>query len=163
MIKVAIITVSDKGALGQREDLSGKTIEKVLEKIDAQAIWYTIVPDEVSLIKAALIEAIEIQKADLVLTTGGTGLSKSDVTPEATRAVIEKAVPGISEIIRMESFKKTPQAVLSRAIAGIRGNSLIINLPGSPKGVRESLSVILEALPHGIAILQGEATECGKE
>lgn len=163
MIKVAIITVSDKGALGQREDLSGKTIEKVLEKIDAQVIWYTIVPDEVSLIKAALIEAIEIQKADLVLTTGGTGLSKSDVTPEATRAVIEKAVPGISEIIRMESFKKTPQAVLSRAIAGIRGNSLIINLPGSPKGVRESLSVILEALPHGIAILQGEATECGKE
>lgn len=163
MIKVAIITVSDKGAQGQREDLSGKTIEKVLEKIDAQVIWYTIVPDEVSLIKAALIEAIEIQKADLVLTTGGTGLSKSDVTPEATRAVIEKAVPGISEIIRMESFKKTPQAVLSRAIAGIRGNSLIINLPGSPKGVRESLSVILEALPHGIAILQGEATECGKE
>ncbi|HOF03758.1 MAG TPA: MogA/MoaB family molybdenum cofactor biosynthesis protein [Atribacterota bacterium] len=163
MIKVAIITVSDKGALGQREDLSGKTIEKVLEKIDAQVIWYIIVPDEVSLIKAALIEAIEIQKADLVLTTGGTGLSKSDVTPEATRAVIEKAVPGISEIIRMESFKKTPQAVLSRAIAGIRGNSLIINLPGSPKGVRESLSVILEALPHGIAILQGEATECGKE
>lgn len=163
MIKVAIITVSDKGALGQREDLSGKTIEKVLEKIDAQVIWYTIVPDEVSLIKAALIEAIEIQKADLVLTTGGTGLSKNDVTPEATRAVIEKAVPGISEIIRMESFKKTPQAVLSRAIAGIRGNSLIINLPGSPKGVRESLSVILEALPHGIAILQGEATECGKE
>ncbi|HPK87555.1 MAG TPA: MogA/MoaB family molybdenum cofactor biosynthesis protein [Atribacterota bacterium] len=163
MIKVAIITVSDKGAQGQREDLSGKTIEKVLEKIDAQVIWYIIVPDEVSLIKAALIEAIEIQKADLVLTTGGTGLSKSDVTPEATRAVIEKAVPGISEIIRMESFKKTPQAVLSRAIAGIRGNSLIINLPGSPKGVRESLSVILEALPHGIAILQGEATECGKE
>lgn len=163
MIKVAIITVSDKGAQGQREDLSGKTIEKVLEKIDAQVIWYTIVPDEVSLIKAALIEAIEIQKADLVLTTGGTGLSKNDVTPEATRAVIEKAVPGISEIIRMESFKKTPQAVLSRAIAGIRGNSLIINLPGSPKGVRESLSVILEALPHGIAILQGEATECGKE
>lgn len=163
MIKVAIITVSDKGAQGQREDLSGKTIEKVLEKIDAQVIWYTIVPDEVSLIKAALIEAIEIQKADLVLTTGGTGLSKSDVTPEATRAVIEKAVPGISEIIRMESFKKTPQAVLSRAIAGIRGNSLIINLPGSPKGVRESLSVILEALPHGIAILQGKATECGKE
>lgn len=163
MIKVAIITVSDKGAQGQREDLSGKTIEKVLEKIDAQVIWYTIVPDEVSLIKAALIEAIEIQKADLVLTTGGTGLSKSDVTPEATRAVIEKAIPGISEIIRMESFKKTPQAVLSRAIAGIRGNSLIINLPGSPKGVRESLSVILEALPHGIAILQGEATECGKE
>lgn len=163
MIKVAIITVSDKGAQGQREDLSGKTIEKVLEKIDAQVIWYTIVPDEVSLIKAALIEAIEIQKADLVLTTGGTGLSKNDVTPEATRAVIEKAVPGISEIIRMESFKKTPQAVLSRAIAGIRGNSLIINLPGSPKGVRESLSVILEALPHGIAILQGKATECGKE
>lgn len=163
MIKVAIITVSDKGSQGQREDLSGKTIEKVLEKIEAKVVWYTIVPDEVGLIKSALIEAIEMHQADLVLTTGGTGLGKRDVTPDATKTVIEKVVPGISEIIRIESFKKSPHALLSRAIAGIRGNSLIINLPGSPKGVRESLSVILEALPHGIAILQGEATECGKE
>jgi molybdenum cofactor synthesis domain-containing protein len=163
MIKVAIITVSDKGAQGQREDISGKTIENLLKKIKAQVVWYTIVPDELGVIKTALIEAIEMHNADLILTTGGTGLAKRDVTPEATSAVIEKTVPGISEIIRMESFKKTPHATLSRAIAGIRGKSLIINLPGSPKGVRESLNVILEALPHGIALLKGEAIECGNE
>ncbi len=163
MIKVAIITVSDKGAQGQREDISGKTIEKVLQPVGADVIWYTIVPDELNLIKAALIEAIEVHKADLVLTTGGTGFSKRDVTPEATSAVVERNVPGISEIIRMESFKKTPHALLSRAVAGIRGRSLIINLPGSPKGVRESLNVVLKALPHGIAILKGEASECGNQ
>ena len=98
-----------------------------------------------------------------VLPLGATGLSKSDVTPEATRAIIEQEVPGISEIIRIQSFKKSPHAILSRAIAGTRGSSLIINLPGSPRGVRESLEVVLEALPHGIAILQGKASECGKE
>lgn len=163
MIKVAIITISDKGAIGQREDLSGKTIAEILKGIEANIVWYTIIPDELSLIKTTLIEAIENHNADLILTTGGTGLAKRDVTPEATRAVIEKTVPGISEIIRMESFKKTPHALLSRAIAGIRGRSLIINLPGSPKGVRESLNVILKALPHGLAILKGEVSECGKE
>ena len=163
MIKVAIITISDKGARGEREDISKKTIEKILEKLETDVIWYSIVPDEMSLIKSALIEAIEVHQADLVLTTGGTGFSRRDITPEATRAVIEKIVPGISEIIRIESFKKTPHAILSRAIAGIRGKSLIINLPGSPKGVQESLGVILKALPHGIDILKGEADECGNE
>lgn len=163
MINVAIITVSDKGARGQREDLSGETIRHILDKIEAQVSWYKIVPDELDVIQSAIIEAVDRVKADLILTTGGTGLSARDVTPEATRGVIEKMVPGISEVIRMESFKKTPQAILSRAIAGIRGESLIINLPGSPKGVRESLGIILEALPHGIAILKGEAAECGKD
>jgi molybdenum cofactor synthesis domain-containing protein len=163
MIKVAIITISDKGARGQREDISKKAIEKILEKLETDVIWYSIVPDEMSSIKSALIEAIEVHQADLVLTTGGTGFSRRDITPEATRAVIEKIVPGISEIIRIESFKKTPHAILSRAIAGIRGKSLIINLPGSPKGVQESLGVILKALPHGIDILKGEADECGNE
>lgn len=161
MIKVAIITISDKGARGQREDISKKTIEKVLRQLETDIVWYSIVPDEMSLIKNALIEAVETHHADLVLTTGGTGFAKRDITPEATRAVIEKIVPGISEIIRIESFKKTSHAILSRAIAGIRGKSLIINLPGSPKGVQESLGVILEALPHGIDILKGEADECG--
>jgi molybdopterin adenylyltransferase len=163
MIKVAMITISDKGARGQREDISKKAIEKILEKLETDVIWYSIVPDEMSSIKSALIEAIEVHQADLVLTTGGTGFSRRDITPEATRAVIEKIVPGISEIIRIESFKKTPHAILSRAIAGIRGKSLIINLPGSPKGVQESLAVILKALPHGIDILKGEADECGNE
>ncbi len=161
MIKVAIITISDKGARGQREDISKKAIEKVLGQLETDIVWYSIVPDEMSLIKNALIEAVETHHADLVLTTGGTGFAKRDITPEATRAVIEKIVPGISEIIRIESFKKTSHAILSRAIAGIRGKSLIINLPGSPKGVQESLGVILEALPHGIDILKGEADECG--
>lgn len=161
MIKVAIITISDKGARGQREDISKKAIEKILGQLETDIVWYSIVPDEMSLIKNALIEAVETHHADLVLTTGGTGFAKRDITPEATRAVIEKIVPGISEIIRIESFKKTSHAILSRAIAGIRGKSLIINLPGSPKGVQESLGVILEALPHGIDILKGEADECG--
>jgi len=163
MIKVAIITVSDKGSRGQREDLSGKAIRFILEKIEAQVVGYKIVPDEVDSIQTAIIEAVDRIKADLVLTTGGTGLAVRDVTPEATMAVIDKLVPGISEIIRIESFKKTPKAILSRAIAGIRKKSLIINLPGSPKGVRESLDIVLEALPHGIDILKGEASECGKE
>ena len=163
MIKAAIITVSDKGARGQREDISGETIRFILEKIEAQVVEYKIVPDEIDLIRQAIIEAVDRIKVDLVLTTGGTGLAARDVTPEATEGVIEKTVSGISEIIRMESFKKTPKAILSRAIAGIRKTSLIINLPGSPKGVRESLNIILEALPHGIDILKGEASECGKE
>ena len=163
MIKVAIITVSDKGAKGEREDLSGETIREILKKIEAEIVWYKIVPDELHLIQATLIEAADKLKIDLILTTGGTGLSARDVTPEATRTVIEKTVPGISELIRMVSFKKTPKAILSRAIAGIRGESLIINLPGSPKGVRESLGIILETLPHGIDILKGKASECGKE
>jgi len=161
MIKVAIITISDKGARGQREDISKKAIEKILGQLETDIVWYSIVPDEMSLIKNALIEAVETHHADLVLTTGGTGFAKRDITPEATRAVIEKIVPGISEIIRIESFKKTSHAILSRAIAGIRGKSLIINLPGSPKGVQESLDVIVKALPHGIDILKGEADECG--
>lgn len=163
MIHVAIITVSDKGSQGQRDDLSGETIRSLLKKIGAQVDFYKIVPDEVKLIQLAIIEAVDKIKVDLVLTTGGTGFSIRDVTPEATKAVIEKVAPGISEAIRMEGFKKTPQAILSRAIAGIRENSLIINLPGSPKGVRESLGIILEAIPHGIAILKGETSECGKE
>ena len=159
MIKVAIITVSDRSAHGERKDLSGDTIRKMLEEIEAEVVWYKIVPDELEAIKLTLKEAIDKWKADLVLTTGGTGLAVRDVTPEATREVIEKIVPGISEAMRLESFKKTPRAILSRAIAGTRGRSLIINLPGSPRGVRESLAVILEALPHGIAILKGEATD----
>jgi len=159
MIKVAIITVSDRSAHGERKDLSGNTIREMLGEIEAEVVWYKIVPDELEVIKSTLKEAIEKWEADLVLTTGGTGLAVRDVTPEATREVVEKIVPGICEAMRLESFKKTPRAILSRAIAGTRGRSLIINLPGSPRGVRESLAVILKALPHGIAILKGEATD----
>ena len=163
MIKVAIITVSDKGSRGERTDLSGKTIRNTMEKLEAKVTYYKVVPDEADLIKSALIEAVDKLGVDLVLTTGGTGLASRDVTPEATRAVIEKLVPGISEVIRMENFKKTPKAILSRAIAGVRRKSLIINLPGSPKGVRESLEIILKAIPHGIEVLKDDVTDCGKE
>jgi len=162
MIKVGILTVSDKGSRGEREDLSGKKIKEIVSEIGGEVKYYKIIPDEQELIKKELIKAVDNMHLDLIFTTGGTGLAKRDVTPDATSEVIEKIVPGISEIIRSESFKKTNRAMLSRAISGIRGECLIINLPGSPKGVKESLEIILEALPHGIDILKGQASECGK-
>jgi len=162
MIKVGILTVSDKGSQGEREDLSGKKIKEIVSEIGGKVKYYKIIPDEQELIKKELIKAADNMHLDLVFTTGGTGLAKRDVTPDATSEVIEKIVPGISEMIRSESFKKTNRAILSRAISGIRGECLIINLPGSPKGVKESLEIILEALPHGIDILKGQASECGK-
>jgi len=162
MIKVGILTISDKGSQGERKDLSGKVIEEVVKKINGEVKYYKIIPDEKDIIQEELIKTVDELHLDLILTTGGTGLAKRDVTPDATLEVIEKEVPGISEIIRSESFKKTDRAILSRGVAGIRKESLIINLPGSPKGVRESLETILEALPHGIEILKGQATECGR-
>lgn len=162
MIKVGILTISDKGSKGEREDLSGKVIEEVVKKINGEVKYYQIIPDEKDIIQEELIKAVDKLHLDLILTTGGTGLAKRDVTPDATLEVIEKEVSGISEIIRSESFKKTNRAILSRGVAGIRKESLIINLPGSPKGVRESLEIILEVLPHGIEILKGQAAECGR-
>jgi len=162
VIKVGILTISDKGSKGEREDLSGKVIEEVVKKINGEVKYYQIIPDEKDIIQEELIKAVDKLHLDLILTTGGTGLAKRDVTPDATLEVIEKEVSGISEIIRIENFKKTNRAILSRGVAGIRKESLIINLPGSPKGVRESLEIILEALPHGIEILKGQAAECGR-
>jgi molybdenum cofactor synthesis domain-containing protein len=162
MIEVGILTISDKGARGEREDQSGKVIEKIVKKIEGEVKYYRIIPDEKEIIQDELVKAVDKLHLDLILTTGGTGLGKRDVTPEATLAVIEKEVPGISEIIRSESFKKTNRAILSRGVAGIRKNSLIINLPGSPKGAKESLEIILKALPHGIEIIKGEITECAR-
>jgi len=162
MIKVGILTISDKGSRGEREDLSGKTIKDIIAKIEGEVQYYKIIPDEKEIIQEELIKAVDNLHLDLILTTGGTGLGKRDITPEATLAIIEKEVPGISEIIRSESFKKTNRAILSRGVTGLRKESLIINLPGSPKGVRESLEIILDALPHGIEILKGQATECGR-
>lgn len=162
MIEVGILTISDKGARGEREDQSGKVIEEIVKKIEGEVKYYRIIPDEEEIIQEELVKAVDKLHLDLILTTGGTGLGKRDVTPEATLAVIEKEVPGISEIIRSESFKKTNRAILSRGVAGIRKKSLIINLPGSPKGVKESLEIILKALPHGIEIIKGEITECAR-
>lgn len=162
-IKVAVITVSDKGARGERKDEAGPLIEEILkERLGAQVVFRKVVPDEVELIKESLFEACGLG-ADLVLTTGGTGVSPRDVTPEATKEVIERELPGFSEAMRMEGFKKTPHAIISRAICGLRGGSLIINLPGSPRAVKENLEVILPAIPHALEKLKGDTTECGQE
>ncbi|MBU1617832.1 MAG: molybdopterin adenylyltransferase [Candidatus Margulisbacteria bacterium] len=160
MMKVGIITVSDKGSKGERVDLSGPAIKETLK---AEFYEYVIVPDEIDDISAKLIEFIDQEKCDLVLTTGGTGLSPRDVTPEATRKVIDREIPGIAEAIRGESLKITQKAMLSRGIAGSRGKSLIVNLPGSPKAVKECLAIILPVIPHALEVLEKGSAECGGE
>ncbi|MEG6616596.1 MogA/MoaB family molybdenum cofactor biosynthesis protein [Peptococcaceae bacterium 1198_IL3148] len=163
MIKVGVITLSDKGARGEREDKSGQLIEDMVAQIDGQVEYYNVISDDFDKIKEQLLKCCDVLKLDLVLTTGGTGFSPRDNTPEATKEVIEREVPGIAEAMRRESMSKTPKAMLSRAVAGIRNKTLIINLPGSPKGVRECLEVVLPVLPHGMEILSGQGGECGKE
>ena len=160
MIKAGILTISDKGARGEREDLSGDAVREGLEAAGMKVTRTAIVPDEAERIRAALIEWSDRDGVDLILTTGGTGFSRRDVTPEATASVIERPAPGIAEAIRAEGMKKTPHAILSRGVAGIRGGTLIINLPGSPKAVRESLDAVMTALIHGIEVLKGQAVEC---
>jgi molybdenum cofactor synthesis domain-containing protein len=158
MIKVAVVTLSDKASKGKRVDTSGPTIERLVKKINAKVVSYDILPDEKKLIKKKLISLCN--KVDLILTTGGTGLSPRDVTPDATKEVIKQEVPGIAEAVRYKGLRKTPFAMLSRAIAGIRGKTLIVNLPGSPKAVEESLNVILTCLPHAIEKIKGSKAEC---
>ncbi len=163
MIKAGIITVSDKGSKGQRVDESGPALKNYMEKnMDLQVTSMNVIPDEQKLIEKTLIYYADVLKLDLVLTTGGTGFAPRDVTPEATEQVLEKNVPGISEVIRSKSLAITPKAMLSRGISGIRKSTLIINLPGSPKGATESISFVAEALPHGIDILKGKANECAR-
>ncbi|MEW6609400.1 MAG: molybdopterin adenylyltransferase [bacterium] len=162
MIKVGILTISDKGFQGEREDKSGKLIAEIVSKLNAQVIEYKIIPDEKKVIIDNLKKLIDESGCEVVLTTGGTGLSSRDVTPEATSEVIEKEVPGFGEIMRTIGFKYNPHALLSRAIAGVRKQSLIINLPGSPKGVKECLELILPSIPHGIEVLKGKVEECGR-
>ncbi|MEW6571537.1 MAG: MogA/MoaB family molybdenum cofactor biosynthesis protein [Nitrospirota bacterium] len=160
MISVAILTLSDKSSKGERKDSAGPLIADMLKSIGAEVKYYDILPDEKELIKEKLIEYAK--EVDLVLTAGGTGLSPRDVTPDATLEVIEKQVPGVAEAMRAEGLKKTNRAMLSRAVSGVRGRCLIINLPGSPKAVKENLSVILDALPHAIEKLKGDTSECAR-
>jgi molybdopterin adenylyltransferase len=162
MIKAGILTISDKGSRGERVDGTGPAVREILESNDYAVEYYKIIPDEQEQIEAELRYICDHLKINLVLTNGGTGFSKRDVTPEATRNVIEKYVPGIGEVMRASSLKITPKAMLSRAISGIRGDSLIINLPGSPKGASENLEIIISTLKHGIEILTGEASECAR-
>ena len=161
MIRFAVLTISDKGFQGKREDLSGRAIEEMLGEGPYELLAYRIVPDEREIIAQALRQLADEERADLVLTTGGTGLSPRDVTPEATRDVVEREVPGVAEAMRAESFKKTPFGMLSRGVVGLRGKTLIVNLPGSPKAVRENLAVILPVLSHAIEKTQGDLSECG--
>ncbi|HLG29744.1 MAG TPA: molybdopterin adenylyltransferase [Candidatus Brocadiales bacterium] len=160
MIKTAILTISDKGSRGEREDKSGQTIRDMLNSINAEVCAYEIIPDEQDLITQRL--RVLVEKADLILTTGGTGVGPRDVTPEATRVVIEKELPGFGEAMRMAGFKITPRAIGSRAIAGICKQTLIINLPGSPKSVSECLGTIIQTIPHTIDLIKGKVNECGR-
>jgi len=155
--------MSDKGSKGEREDISTQVIEKIILENGYKITKKVLIPDDFQKIKDTLIEICDNNHADLILTTGGTGFSKRDVTPEATEEIIEKRVPGIPEAIRAYSLTITKRAMLSRATAGIRKDTLIINMPGSPKAVEESLTYIISELKHGLEILVGSASECARK
>lgn len=156
MYKAAVLTLSDSRSRSQGEDVSGKGILELIKKLSVEVIKYEVIPDDIEMIKARLIDYCDNLKADLILTTGGTGFGPRDVTPEATKAVIEKEAPGIPEAMRMRCLKSTNRAMLSRATAGIRGRTLIVNLPGSPEGARESLEAVTDGLLHGLDMLAGK-------
>ena len=163
MYTVGIITASDKGAAGEREDISGKLIKKVIEEFGYEVKKYIVLPDEQEQIAEELKYQADKLKLNLIFTTGGTGFSRRDVTPEATLSVIDRQAMGIAEAIRFYSFKITPRAMLSRAVSGIRKGTLIVNLPGSPKAVEEALVFILDSVKHGLEILTGDASECARK
>lgn len=162
MIKVAVLTMSDKGSRGERLDESGKLICEMVKDISGNVTAHEIIPDEQKVIEDKLRYFTDNARVDLIVTTGGTGVSPRDVTPEATRNVVEKEIPGLAEIMRAEGCKKTVRAAISRGIVGIRGCTLIVNLPGSPKGVVEGLSVILSTIPHVLEKMQGDESDCGR-
>jgi molybdopterin adenylyltransferase len=161
-MRVAILTASDKGSRGEREDRSAQVIREMVEEAGGAIAVYDVVPDEKEILAGKMIDYADNLHVDLILTTGGTGLSPRDVTPEATLQVIERVIPGMAEAMRAEGLKKTPHAMLSRAVVGNRGDTLIINLPGSPRAVRENLEVVLPAISHALEILQGRGGECAR-
>ena len=157
-----ILTLSDKGSRGEREDTSGALLKKILAGQGFRIVAYEVIPDRQELIESTLISWVDEKRIDLIVTTGGTGVSPSDRTPEATRRIIELEIPGIGEAMRQASLAKTKNAIWSRGIAGIRGQSLIINLPGSEKAAGENIEVVLSALEHGMYKLKGGTADCGK-
>ncbi len=161
MIRAAVITVSDKGARGEREDRSGPIVRDTLSKQGIEVAQMRIVPDDRYMLERVLRSLVE--EVDLIVTSGGTGIGPRDVTPEVTRAVVEKELPGFGEAMRLAGLQKTPHSILSRGLAGVCHRCLLLNLPGSPKGAQESLEAVLPALPHAIELVRGEAGECGRE
>ena len=160
--KAVVLTVSDSASARQREDLSGPEVRDILEETGFEVVEMIVVADELAAIQDTLRFACQLDEVRLVVTTGGTGLSPRDVTPEATRGVIHKEAPGMAELMRMEGLKNTPKAALSRGIVGVRDNTLIVNLPGSVKGVRESLGALTPVLPHAIQVIGQSSLECGE-
>jgi molybdopterin adenylyltransferase len=163
LIRAGVVTVSDKGYAGEREDVSGPLLAGLLRAMGAEVVSQTIVPDERPEIERVLARLADEEQVDLVVTTGGTGPTPRDVTPEATQAVIERETPGLAEVLRFEGYRRTPLAVLSRGVAGIRGHTLIVNLPGSPKAVREGMEMLSPILPHAIRMIRGVHTGHGGE
>ena len=154
-IEIAVLTSSDRCSKGEAEDVSGRLIAEMVKTIGGRVAAYDIVPDEIPALKEKLLHYCDTLAVNVVITTGGTGFSGRDVTPEATLQVIEKNIPGLPELMRAEGLKKTKKAVLSRGVCGIRKNTLILNLPGSPKAVRESLEAVLDLIPHSLEMMRG--------
>lgn len=160
MIRAAVVTVSDRSFRKERADASGPAVAEVLARLPAEVEQQIVVPDETPIISRALCHFADVLRLDLVVTTGGTGVDPRDVTPEATREVLDREIPGMAEAMRAESQRRVPTAMLSRAVAGIRGKTLIVNLPGSPAGARENLEAILPVLPHAIEKIRGGGGDC---
>ena len=159
---VAIVTVSDRGSRGERADASGDVLEERLQSEGFEVLHRIVIPDEIPEISDAIRKFADEERVALIITTGGTGVSPRDVTPDATLAVVERTIPGMAEAMRMASLLKTPHAMISRAVAGIRATTLVVNVPGSPKGALENLLVILPALPHALDKIQGDVSECAE-
>lgn len=158
--RVGVVTASDRSSRGERDDQSGLEIMRIVREAGWEIASYTIVADDKALLKKEMLRLCDLLKVNLVFTTGGTGLAPRDHTPDATLEVIERIVPGMAEAMRLASLQKTPHAMLSRAVCGVRGKTLIVNLPGSPRAVRECLDVVMPALPHAIELLGGSFTDC---
>ncbi len=160
IFSVGILTISDKGAAGLRDDQSGKRLNELIETLPGKVASYQIVPDDKEMIREQLIQFCDREQVNFVLTTGGTGPSPRDITPEVTCGVIEREMPGVAELLRMEGYRKNPRAILSRGICGIRGKTLIVNLPGSLRAVEEGCALLFPILPHALLKILGDERDC---